>query len=153
MSELRHYADDLKRAWAGRSWQGPALRELLKDVTAAQAARRPIAEAHSIWELVLHIAAWHGVVRTRMQGKKERLSPGRNFPRVLEPNAAAWNRAKLALRESSEETAEAILRFSPAKLSRTVPGKTYNYRHMLSGVSQHDAYHAGQIALLKKALG
>lgn len=151
MSELQHYADDLRRAYAGRSWQGPALGELLKGVTARRAARRPIVGAHTIWELVLHIAAWHGVVRARMQGKKVSLPRARNFPRVSKPSLAGWTSAQRILRESSEQTAEAILHFPAARLGAKVPSKNYNYRHMLSGVAHHDAYHAGQIALLKKA--
>jgi hypothetical protein len=37
------------------------------------------------------------------------------------------------------------------RLTEQVPGKTYNIRFMLEGVAQHELYHAGQIAILKKA--
>ena len=41
---------------------------ILDGVTHAQAAAKPIAAAHSIWELVLHIAAWKNEVRRRLSG-------------------------------------------------------------------------------------
>jgi hypothetical protein len=38
-----------------------------------------------------------------------------------------------------------------ARLRERVPGKKYDFYHMLHGVAQHELYHAGQIAILKKA--
>ena len=57
-SEGARIADQLRRAFYGSAWHGPAVLELLKDVDAATAAAKPLAEVHSIWELVLHIAVW-----------------------------------------------------------------------------------------------
>jgi hypothetical protein len=57
-SEAGRIADQLRRAFDGSAWHGPALLELLEDVDAATAAAKPLAHVHSIWELVLHIAVW-----------------------------------------------------------------------------------------------
>ena len=54
-------AEELRRAFEGDAWHGPALLELLEDVDAETSAAKPLPEVHSIWELVLHIAAWDGV--------------------------------------------------------------------------------------------
>ncbi len=43
--------------------------------------------------------------------------------------------------------------FPDSRLQDPVPGKTekyYNFFYMFSGIVQHELYHAGQIALLKK---
>jgi hypothetical protein len=37
-----------------------------------------------------------------------------------------------------------------ARLREIVPGKKYDIAFMLHGVAQHELYHAGQIAILKK---
>lgn len=58
MSKSGQIADELRRAFYGEAWHGDSLFEILRGVTAAQAAARPITNAHSIWELVLHISAW-----------------------------------------------------------------------------------------------
>lgn len=155
MSELDHFADDLWLAWQGESWQGPSLSELLDGVTAEQAARPAIRGAHSIWELVLHIIFWHNVVLRRMAGEvldSNTIPDEQNFPRIAAADPQAWKRAVDELRDSSRRTADTIRRFDAARLDEIVPGKPYRFRHMLGGVAHHDAYHAGQIALLKKAL-
>ena len=56
MSQIANLLDELKRIHNGGAWHGPALREALAGVTAEQATMRPVPGAHSIWELVLHLA-------------------------------------------------------------------------------------------------
>ncbi|HYV05863.1 MAG TPA: DinB family protein, partial [Blastocatellia bacterium] len=66
MSEIKRIRSQLRRAFEGEAWHGPSVMELLGDVTAEQAAAHPIAGAHSIWELALHIATWERYVRRRI---------------------------------------------------------------------------------------
>ena len=151
MTELEQFADTLQRAFDGESWQGDSLSELLADVTADEAKKRPLLNAHGIWELVLHISVWHRVVQRRMAGEAVLPTGNDNFPEAGRSDEE-WVQAVAALRDSTHATAEAIRRFDPKRLDDKVPGKDYRYRHMLCGVATHDAYHAGQIGLLKKAL-
>ena len=151
MTEVEQFADTLRRAFEGESWQGDSVSELLEGVTAEEALARPLPKAHSIWELVLHIGVWHGVARRRIDGEAVVPSDAESFPPTGR-TAAEWKQAIEKLGKSTRETADAIRRFPPTRLEEKVPGKDYVYRHLLSGVAAHDAYHAGQIALLKKAL-
>ena len=153
MSESTRIADQLRRAFEGEAWHGDSLLKILRGVTAAQAAARPLKNAHSIWELVLHIAAWDGAVRQRMTGVAVRLSAAKNFPAVTDTSEAAWHRALKHLRRTHQELIEAVEKFPEASLAKHVPGKQgahYTFYYMLHGVVQHELYHAGQIALLKK---
>jgi uncharacterized damage-inducible protein DinB len=153
MTETARIADELRRAFDGEPWHGDSLFKILKGVSAAQAAKRPIRNAHSIWELMLHIAAWEGAVRRRMTGVAVKLSAAKNFPRVDDNSAAAWQRALAHARETHEELMTAVKEFPEATLHKRVPGKQgayYTFYFMLHGLAQHAAYHAGQIALLKK---
>src|SRR5436189_6444915 len=68
MTEIDRILDQLKRAFEGQSWHGPSIKELLNGVTAEQACQRPLANAHSIWESVHHIAVWEDVVLRLLQG-------------------------------------------------------------------------------------
>lgn len=154
MSESARIADQLRRAFEGDAWHGDSLLEILKGVTAARAAARPIKNAHSIWELVLHIVAWDGAVRRRMTGVAVELSGDENFPPVKDTSEAAWRAALEHLRRTHAELVEGVEKFPDSRLSEQVPGKKgahYNFYYMLHGVVQHELYHAGQIALLKKA--
>jgi len=156
MSETTRIADQLRRAFRGEAWHGDSLFEILNGIAAAQASAHPIKGAHSIWELVLHIAAWDGAVRRRVAGQSVSLSDEQNFPPVVDASEGAWKRALEHARKAHEELVEAVAAFPDERLSEKVPGKSnepdwYNFYYMLHGVVQHELYHAGQIALLKKA--
>src|SRR5215472_1442795 len=92
MSESARIADQLRRAFYGEAWHGDSLFELLNGVTARQASAHPIKGAHSIWELVLHIAAWDGACRRRLTGVAVTLSDNENFPAVTDTSEAAWTK-------------------------------------------------------------
>ena len=92
-SESFLIAGQLRRAFEGDAWHGPALLELLQDVDTATAAARPLPNIHSIWELVLHIAAWDAVACRRIAGETVQLTGTANFPVVPKPTAAAWRKA------------------------------------------------------------
>ncbi|MGO9404626.1 MAG: DinB family protein [Terriglobales bacterium] len=152
-SESSRIADQLRRAFTGGAWHGDSLFEILKGVTAPQAAAHPIKNAHSIWELVLHIAAWDGAVRQRMTGVAVKLSGKKNFPSVVDTSEAAWAMTLEHVRQIHQELIDAVEKFPEKSLKRQVPGKKgahYTFYYMLHGVVQHELYHAGQIALLKK---
>lgn len=151
--EATRIADQLRRAFDGEAWHGDSLFEILQGVTPAQAAARPIANAHSIWELALHIAAWDGAVLKRLGGVAVQLSAAENFPPVADTSEAAWRTTLAEVRRVHEELVSAVRALPDARLQDQVPGKPgdhYNFYYMLQGVVQHELYHAGQIALLKK---
>jgi uncharacterized damage-inducible protein DinB len=153
MVDTTSIADELRRAFDGEAWHGDSLFEILKSVTAAQAAAHPLPNAHSIWELVRHIAAWEEVVRRRMSGVAVKLSASKNFPKVTDTSEIAWQNAVQDLRSTHEQVAAAVENFPDTSLNKQVPGKQgahHTFYFMLHGLAQHAAYHAGQIALLKK---
>jgi uncharacterized damage-inducible protein DinB len=153
MRETARIADQLRRAFSGDAWHGDSLMEILDGVTAAQAAARAIPHAHTIWELVLHIAAWDGAVRRRLGGEAVDLSDEQNFPPVLDTSESAWRKTLEHVRQVHGELIQAVSESPDTRLAEQVPGKQgahYNFYYMLHGVVQHELYHAGQIALLKK---
>ena len=67
-AEAARLADQLERAFRGGAWHGPALAQTLADVDAATASRRPLASAHTIWEIARRAGAWIDVARRRLAG-------------------------------------------------------------------------------------
>jgi len=151
-SEMTRVADQLQRAFERRAWHGPALMEALKNVDAKLANARPIAGAHTIWELALHVAAWEEVILRRLQGEALTLSAAKNFPKIRDASEAAWKQALALVRRRHEELVKRIRAFPEKRLGEQVPGKKYDIYTMLHGATQHVIYHAGQIVLLKKAV-
>jgi uncharacterized damage-inducible protein DinB len=150
-SEALLIADQLRRAFDGDAWHGPALLELLKDIDAPTAAAKPLPDVHSIWELVLHIAAWDTAGFRRLAGEKAQLKGTANFPLVPDPPTEdAWRSTLTSIARRHKKLVESVARLSEKRLRSQVPGKPYDFYHMFHGIAQHELYHAGQIAILKK---
>ena len=153
MTEIDRILDQLKRAFEGHAWHGPSIKELLNGVTAAQAHARPLANAHSIWELVHHIAVWEDVGRRRLEGDPAEvpISSTEDWPPAEDLSEAAWEKSKAALERGHQALVDAISRVAESRLDEPIlEGKSTVYV-TLHGVIQHDLYHAGQMAMLKKA--
>jgi uncharacterized damage-inducible protein DinB len=154
MREVERIADQLKRAHEGGAWHGPAVEELLKDLSAEQAAARPVAGAHSIWELVAHVEAWERAVLRRLGGDPAHIyNTEEDWPSVAAATEEAWAAARQKLSETYVALREATLKLDDAQLDEPIlPGMSTRYVS-LHGAVQHTLYHAGQLALVKKALG
>ena len=146
----------LDQAYDKQSWHGTNLRGSVRRVTPDQAAWRPAAQRHNIWEIVVHAAYWKYAAARRFTGGARGSFPmkGSNwFLRPVEPissAAKAWKADLHLLDEMHHALRSATIRLSNKDLHRTPPaGKVSNFA-LLSGVAAHDLYHAGQIQLLKR---
>lgn len=149
--EVKRLLSQLRRAYEGEAWHGPALMHILAGVMAAQAARRPIPSSHTIWELVLHISAWESAVISRLEGRYEAEPDEGDWPAVTDTDEAAWQATLAKLDHTHRGLREAVSRFDEGRLhERLAEGKESAY-FAINGVIQHTLYHAGQIVLLKKA--
>ena len=154
MTEIERILDQLKRAYEGGAWHGPSVREVLAGVTATQAHARPLQNAHSIWELVHHIAVWENVGRRRLEGDRAEIniSSPEDWPPADDMSDAVWEQAKAALDRGHEALRKAIAALDESRLDQPILEGLSTTYVTLHGVIQHDLYHAGQIAMLKKAL-
>jgi len=157
-STAAQLSNHIKRAVSGPMWHGPSLDELLASVSSDQAAARPIPGAHSIWEIVLHVTAWAEIARARLHGQRTGdPAPDEDWPPVpgsvpgSDP-AASWRAALERLRDSHRALATDTRRLEPSAYDEKVAGAEYSASNLLHGVIEHDTYHGGQIALLKRAL-
>ena len=160
MSEATRLIDQFKRAHDGDPWHGSPVTEILEGVTPEQAARKPPNGAHSIWELVLHMTGWRNEVARRATGEPAGEPAAGDYPDVGDPTPARWRAALAALDASHANLANVVRGMSddhllkPTNDPRNRPlGTGCSYYELLHGIVQHDAYHAGQIAILKKVLG
>ena len=152
MAERDRIRDQLHWAARGEAWHGPSVAEVLAGVTAQAAAARPISGAHTIAELLEHLSAWTRVVLRRLDGERlDSLPDAEDFPRRT-LTAGEWEQAQRHFFEAQDRLEQAVGRLADAQLDAIVPGKDYSMYVMLHGVAQHLLYHAGQMAVLKKAL-
>ena len=148
MDEISRIISILKRTFEQDAWHGPSVMETLKDVSETECQKR-LPGTHSIGELVLHMTAWRIFVIKKLEGDDEfTVSEELNFPEMKK-----WKDAVIALQNSQAALLEAIGKFDPARLQNLVPyGRhEYTYYTLIHGIIHHDAYHTGQIVLIKKA--
>lgn len=158
MNEVERIADQLERACRANAWCGASLLESLVGVDADAAAARPLAQAHTIWEIVEHAAAWKDTVRRRLEGEDITTPVNGDWPVIDDQSRAAWSGAVQRLEDRHAQLMAAVREMTDARLdevlaterSRETGGGVSAYVQ-LHGVAQHDLYHAAQIALLKKA--
>jgi uncharacterized damage-inducible protein DinB len=149
--ELTRLEEQVRLAFEGEAWHGPAVLEVLAGVSVEEAAAHPIPGTHSIWEIVLHLAGTYRLVLRRSQGQSGNLSAEQDWPSVPAPEPERWHEAVEELRRLNREVRQAILAFVGDLDQMLAPGHSSAYVHF-AGLPQHDAYHAGQISLLRKAL-
>lgn len=158
MSEPVRIADEVSRIAEGGAWHGPSLAQNLAGVTAVEAAQRPLPTAHTIWETVHHVTAWANEVAERLRRSARPLTGAEDWPPVSATDDESWVQARESLFEAHRRLRAAVREFPPQRLGEIVPGQdneaddVVSFYLMLHGLAQHDAYHAGQIALLRKAL-
>lgn len=154
MREVERIADQLKRAHEGDAWHGPAIDELLKGITAEQAAARPFDGSHNIRELVAHVEAWERAILRRLNGDPAQIyNTEEDWSPDEDMSEEAWAAARRKLTETYVALREAVLALDDAGLDEPIfPNMSTRYVS-LHGAVQHTLYHAGQIALVRKMFG
>jgi uncharacterized damage-inducible protein DinB len=143
----------------GDPWYGSSRAVLLEGITAKEAAAHPIPGGHSIWELVLHMTAWTQEVERRLAGNDPSEPEAGDWPAVGAITAARWKAACAALAEAHASLLAAVAALPTdrwtdpvGKIRQPALGTGVTIGGMLVGIAQHDAYHIGQLAILRQAL-
>jgi uncharacterized damage-inducible protein DinB len=145
-TEIARIQSLLERTYRGEAWHGPSLLELLSEVDAKTAGAHPLADAHSIAEILAHIVAWQEEATRRLRGAGRNLPPDEDWPEAVDFSAMVER-----LKASHEALLEAVSELTDEVLDETVKGRGESHYVLLHGIIQHNLYHAGQIALLRKA--
>lgn len=161
MTEGERIIDQLERSFRGDPWYGSSVMAVLEGVSAPSAAAYPIRNAHSIWELVLHMTGWKREVLARLKGAPAGDPPEGDWPaQPGHPAEAAWRGAVAAMKAAHEALVAEVKHATAGHLDAAVRderspslGTGLTQWQTLHGIVQHDVYHLGQISLLRKALG
>lgn len=152
MNEIQQLTDRYEQTLRGDAWYGYPVWTILQDIDAHCAAAQLLPGTHTIWQLVMHMEFWERVALRRLSGpvSPQEDDPG-NFPATPPPDEAEWQKTLESFRTSNREFRQAISQLDPSALDATPPQRQRTFRYELVGIIEHHIYHAGQIALLKKA--
>jgi uncharacterized damage-inducible protein DinB len=148
-TEIERIARLLEKTFEKQPWYGSSVMEILKDID-ENIVDKSIGQTHCISQLVQHMIVWRTFTTKRLQGDDDfKVTEQLNFPK-----SESWDKTKAQLVESQTKLIEAVKNFPETRLGEIVPNGEYKYTYytLLHGIIQHDVYHLGQIALLKKAL-
>jgi DinB superfamily len=128
----------------------------VKDLPVALREKRPKGAAHSPWEVLEHlrIAQWDILEFSRDARHESPEFPGGYWPSApAPPNAKAWKKSVDAFRADLSALA-AIVANESTDLFAPIPhgnGQTILREALL--VADHNAYHLGELVLLRRLLG
>lgn len=155
-NEIKYAASSLKMVTEGPGWHGPAIQQVLKDVTAEEAREKPATGGACIWELLLHMRAWEQEAMKGMAGERvrmENISHEEDWPPLTDSSDAAWDAFKAQVATEHRELREALKKLTPEHLEQNVDSDfKYPLYALIHGIIAHEAYHAGQIGLIKSSL-
>ena len=151
MSEVDRILAHYEQVLNGDAWHGDPVWQILDGITAEAAAARPLLSAHTIWEIVMHMTFWEGVVTRRLEGQRAGLVEELNFPAMPAATDENWRRSLDEFRSSNQEFREVLRKFDPAKLNELSAAGKRTYYEEAQGIIEHHLYHLGQIAMLRKA--
>ena len=150
---------ELEKTQAGEPWYGSARARLLAGLTAEQAAAHPISGARSVWELVLHMIAWTREVTRRVECQPPAEPIEGDWPEVPVVTPQAWADAQAELAAAHAALLAAVGAMPDRRWHEVVGesrepalGTGVDVAGMLVGLAQHDAYHTGQLVIVRRAL-
>src|SRR2546423_415051 len=116
MREVDRIVEQMRLAFEGGAWHGPAVLEVLKGVDARMAASPSIAGAHTIWELVLHLSATQDILLRRIRGQEAGLSDDDFWEPVPKTTDENWQATLDQLVRRERELRAAVAAFPEDKL-------------------------------------
>ena len=159
INRTNELALEIHRSIFGDPWHGTATKEILNGISVEYAFRRPITSGHNIIELTLHLDAWTEEVLSRFTGNPAKEPAMGDWPPPQEQTEEYWLAVKQKLFSDTNKLIETVKSFPENKLDEILGeernitlGTGFSFEGLIIGLVQHNAYHSGQIALLKKIL-
>jgi hypothetical protein len=144
------YTRILDEGYGGGAWYGSDLRSAVAEVPAAQAFKRPAKGRHNIAEVALHHAYWADQITSRLTGTPAPAFPldGEDWFELPSDKTLSWKKIVATLDAAQQRLSQAVLEVASG--ARPSPLGEAERFDLVLGISEHAAYHAGQIQLMKK---
>lgn len=152
--EIKYIIELFHESYKGDPWFGRNAKQILSEITAEEAIQKPNGQ-HSILELLYHMINWREFAISRLKPKKGKTSDyfaEHDWAELDHSDKVLWKKGLKRLENTQKELLKLIGTLEKEKLKETVPERKYDFKYLLYGVVQHDIYHLGQIAFVKKML-
>ena len=152
--EVEFISNQFTDIFLGKPWYGNNIDQILEGVTYEIASEKPLHQVHSILEILSHMLAWRNFTLAKLRGDHA-LNLSANDPddwkKIDHSDPESWTHTVTEFRQNQAQIIDELSKWKDSQLDVIVPKRDYNFRFLLRGILQHDLYHLGQIAILKKA--
>lgn len=152
--EILQIAEQLKDAYEGEPWFGRSIKEIMTEIDEAIVFEKPKGQ-HSILELLWHMITWKEFTLSRLRNDNQipiKYFEEKDWRELDHSNKTLWKQGLQQFAKLHNELIQAIQQQKDEILLQTVDNRQYDFRKLLYGITQHDIYHLGQIAYIKKML-
>ena len=152
--EILLSAEGIKDAYEGQPWFGRSVKEILNEIDESIVFEKPNAQ-HSILELVWHMITWKEFTINRIRNDNTtsvHYFEENDWRELDHSDKSLWQQGLQRLAKVQNELVEVVQQQKDDLLAQRVNERNYNFRKLLYGIKEHDIYHLGQIAYIKKML-
>ena len=152
--QIGHIISSLHSVVEGEPWFGKPVMTLLHEVDPNIVYKKPNENSHSLIELLYHMINWAEFSLKRIEGEEDEdiAQFEKTDWRVIDSNGHTWEKAVAHFKVTNDLIIEALQSKDDDFLVEKVDYREYNFRFLLNGLIQHNIYHAGQIAYVRKLL-
>lgn len=129
---------------------------ILNELSGNDAALKLAGNPHSIWEITNHLIFWNVMwlqrfINDEINGREEIANNATFELDILNQDEGSWQETIQRLSDGFVQWREAIMNCDDAKLDKRIPSYfNAQWWGVISNLCIHNAYHIGQIMLLKK---
>ena len=153
-NELKSLIRELEISLDGQPWYGRSVYEILNEVKDEEAFKKPTADAHSLIDLLYHMLTWASFTLKRIE--KDKINDLAAFEKLdwreIDPQIHGWEIALTEFIATHQHIIALLQTKDDSFLDEKVDYRDYNFRFLIKGLIQHNIYHLGQVAYLKKII-
>jgi len=143
-------ATNFHNTYHGKNWTGSYLNEIIEDITLAEATQK-VQNLNTIHTLLHHMNYYVRIAIQVLNGGPLEGTDKESFEHPQLNDENAWTQFKRTIFADATELKELIEKLPNDQWTKPFDtGKYGNYYRNLAGIIEHNHYHMGQIAIIKK---
>ncbi len=150
-TRLEQILNEFQTVFSGQPWYGKSIQESLQLINLDN-INNVAPNQHRVGQILDHMLAWRVFAIEQLQGNKA-YKIEINSDKDWTPNRKYDHADLQFLKQSFIQTQQKILTLlegiDDKKLDEKVPGQSYSFAKLLTGIIQHDIYHLGQINICR----
>ena len=152
--EIQSIIRNLENTLDGDPWYGRPVYAILREVDSSIAYKKPTPGSHSLIDLLYHMLTWAEFTLKRIE--KDDINDLAAFEKLdwreIDPKLHDWDEGLAAFIAAHQQIIALLHTKKDTFLDEIVDYRQYDFRYLLNGLIQHNIYHLGQVAYLKKLL-